>query len=65
MNVVELLLSKGANISDNDDDGDSSILHASRWGHVNVVELLLSKGANISDNDNGGSTAISLSITIK
>ena len=44
--------------------GYSSIMHASRWGHVNVVELLLSKGANINDKDNdGGSTGTAMSLS--
>ena len=60
MNVVELLLSKGANISDKDNDGWSSIILASRWGHLSVVELLLSKGANISDKHNNGRSSIIL-----
>ena len=61
MNVVELLLSKGADINDKNNQGWSSIILASYQGHVNVVELLLSKGANINDISNDGSTAISLS----
>ena len=48
MNVVELLLSKGANINDKANDGWNSIIWASREGRVNDVELLLSKGANIN-----------------
>ena len=62
VNVVELLLSKGANINDKDDDGWSSIIWASNQGHVHVVKLLLSKGANLHEITNHGSTAISLSL---
>ena len=58
MNVVELLLSKGANINDKGNDGMSSIIAASKEGHVSVVELLLSKGANINDKDNTGTSSI-------
>ena len=55
----ELLLSKGANCNDkDDDDGYSPIILASSEGHVNIVELLLSKGANINDKDKYGSSPI-------
>ncbi len=40
-------MSKGANLNDIDNDGDSPIIYASRGGHVDVVELLLSRGADI------------------
>ena len=58
VNIVELLLSKGADINDKDDYGLSSILAASVGGHVNVVELLLSRGAVINDKDNDGWSSI-------
>ena len=58
VNVVELLLSKGANINDKDNSGRSSIIHASIHGHVNVVELLLTKGASINDKNNFGWSSI-------
>ena len=56
--VVELLLSKGANIHKKDRDGDSSIILASSNGHADAVELLLSKGANIHDKDNQGNSSL-------
>ncbi len=54
MDVVKLLLSKGANPNDKDNHGRSPIIWASFGGHVSVVELLLSKGANPIDKDNNG-----------
>ena len=52
LSIVELLLSKGANIHDKSTtNGYSSLLLASRQGHLKIVELLLSKGANIHDKD--------------
>ena len=58
LSVVELLLSKGANVNDKNNYGYSSIIEASTHGHVSVVELLLSKGANISDKNNDGFSSI-------
>ena len=53
--VLEL---QNADIHKKDNNGRSSIIHASYHGHVNVVELLLSKGANISDKANDGRSSI-------
>ena len=61
MNVVELLVSKGAYINDKAKGGWSSIIAASKYGHVSVVELLLSKG----DISNDGSTAMSVTSSNK
>ena len=58
MKLVELLLSKGANIHDKDNDGSSSIILASGRGHADVCELLLSKGADIHDKDKDGYSSI-------
>ena len=58
--VVELLLTRGANIHDKDDDGWSPISLATWNGHVKVVELLLSKGANIHDKNSNGQSPIML-----
>ena len=50
LDIVGMLLSKGANIHDKDTtDGYSSLMIASQEGCLSVVELLLSKGANIHD----------------
>ena len=45
-------------IHERDEDDRSSIVWASRQGHVNIVELLLSKGADINDKDNDGLSSI-------
>ena len=65
VSFVELLLSKGANVNDKDNDGNSSIIQASICCHVSVVEMLLSKGANINDISNDGSTAMSVASSDK
>jgi hypothetical protein len=63
--VVELLLSKGADIpNDKDDNGDSPIMWVSEKGHVNIVELLLSKGASPNDKDNNGDSPIMLASSV-
>ena len=61
MSVVELLLSKGADINDKNNYGDSAIIEASAHGHVNVVKLLLCKGSSINGIDNDRKSAVSAS----
>ena len=60
MSVGELLLSKGVNLYDKDNNGYSPIMLASGKGHVIVGELLLSKGANPNDKNIRGDTALTL-----
>lgn len=49
LNVINLLLSKGASIEDKSRFGETAIYYASQNGHANVVELLISKGANMEE----------------
>ena len=53
--MVELLLSKGADVNAQGGDYGNALQAASDGGHEKVVELLLSKGADV--NAQGGSTA--------
>ena len=43
-----MLLGHGANISDADDDGDTALHLAARYGKEEVVKVLLNTGAIIS-----------------
>ena len=46
--VVKLLLEKGAQIDDDGDRGRSPLMLASQEGHNKVVKLLLEKGAQVN-----------------
>jgi ankyrin repeat protein len=59
LSKVQKLLSKGVDIHDRNEYGDTPILLASRNGHLSIVELLVSKGANVHDKDQYGNTPIS------
>ncbi|KAL3981526.1 Ankyrin repeats (3 copies) family protein [Acanthocheilonema viteae] len=59
--LVELLISRGANIEHKDKKGFTPIILAATGGHANVVELLLNHGANIeAQSDRTKDTALSL-----
>jgi ankyrin repeat protein len=60
LQIVELLLSKGANPNVKNTFLDSPLIAASEMGHLNVVKLLLSKGANFYVIDKHRKTPIML-----
>jgi ankyrin repeat protein len=59
LDIVQLLLERGASIDSFDNDpGWSALMNASATGHVEVAEYLLSKGARIDLQSNDKWTAI-------
>lgn len=56
--VVKLLLSRGADVHDEDIKGHCSLSVASANNWIDIVELLLANGANIHRRSNQGSSAI-------
>uniref|UniRef100_A0A8R1TVW6 ANK_REP_REGION domain-containing protein n=1 Tax=Onchocerca volvulus TaxID=6282 RepID=A0A8R1TVW6_ONCVO len=59
--LVELLITRGADIEHKDKKGFTPIILAATGGHANVVELLLNHGANIeAQSDRTKDTALSL-----
>ncbi|HJD58190.1 MAG TPA: ankyrin repeat domain-containing protein, partial [Rickettsia endosymbiont of Ceroptres masudai] len=56
--VVQLLLEKGANIDTANNNGDTALLAAAQNRSVEVVQLLLEKGANIDTANNNGDTTL-------
>jgi hypothetical protein len=57
--IVSLLLAKGANINDTDNNSLTLLMKASIYNHVDVIKVLLSNGADIHEkNIYNGATAI-------
>ena len=57
--IVELLLSKGANVNASTSWGSTALSVAARDGETNMVEFLLSNGANVNSKEYDGYTALS------
>lgn len=58
--VVQLLLAKGADANAKDEEGYTSLIDASAYGHKEVVQLLLAKRADANAKANNGTTALSI-----
>jgi ankyrin repeat protein len=57
--LVEFLLSKGANVNHTDDEGKTPLYKACEVGlSAQLVEFLLSKGANVNHTDDEGKTPL-------
>jgi uncharacterized protein len=58
--VMKLLLDRGANIDDRDNRGRTALMIAAELNHAAVVDLLLTRGADKSLRDNQGKSAADL-----
>ena len=56
--IVEFLISKGANINKVDADGITTLHSALILSKIEIAELLISKGSNINDPDKKGMTPL-------
>ena len=58
INIVEMLLDRGFDIHDKDNNG-VTILHCASVGdHINIIEMLLERGFDINSKTNRGRTAL-------
>lgn len=58
--VADFLLSKGLNIDDGAENGDTALMRAVQYGNAGAVRYLLSKGADRSVKNKAGLTALDL-----
>jgi serine/threonine-protein phosphatase 6 regulatory ankyrin repeat subunit B len=56
--LVELLIAKGAAVDHQDDDGANALMYAARNGDAQAVNALLRNGASVNIADNDGETAL-------
>lgn len=62
IDLVKLLIERGANINVTDEKAMTPLMLAARHGHVGTVKLLLDKGANRSLKDQQGQTALGFAL---
>ena len=58
LQIVEYLISKGANIEAKDKNKKTPLHYACYKGHLQIVEYLISKGANIKAKDSSENTPL-------
>jgi len=58
--VVDLLLSRGAEVDAVDDRGRTALMMAAELGHAELVEMLIGRGADQTVRDKSGKTALDL-----
>ncbi len=56
--VMEVLLSREANVEAQDEEGNTPLHLAARYGHFEAVKLLLNKGANCQTRNKKGRTVL-------
>ena len=56
LNIVKMLLEKGASIDIQDNYGYNALIAASIAYRIDIVKMLLERGANFSIQDNNGKT---------
>ena len=61
--TVKILLDYKADVNiQNNENGSTALMIASRFGYSTIVKMLLEHGADVNEKDNNGSTALILSV---
>jgi ankyrin repeat protein len=60
--VKSLLSSPGADVNATDEQGNTPLLEAARFGHDDICRALIAAGANVKARDKDGKTALMLAI---
>jgi len=60
LETAEFLLSRGAHVNGQDEEGDTALFYAVREDHAALVRFLIEKGANPEIKNNEGLTALDI-----
>lgn len=60
--VKQIIDEKQVDINDTNEDGETSLLIASRKGHLPICELLINNGSNVNDVNKHGETPLHLAL---
>ena len=58
--IVQILVTKGARLDEQDNDFDTALVKATRNKHTEIVEILIEKGADDAIQNKDGNTALIL-----
>jgi ankyrin repeat protein len=58
LEMVKLLIEKGADVEDKDKDGATVLVHATLMGNPEIVRFLIDKGADVNAQTSQGLTAL-------
>lgn len=58
--IIETLLHAGAEVNLQDQEGDTALMVAARWGHLDAARVLLMAGADPHLKNHAGQTALTL-----
>lgn len=62
LQIIEFLLTKGADIDAKDKSGKTPLISNAKWGRYDYAELLVKHGANLNIQDENGATALMVSV---
>lgn len=54
ISTVKMLLDKGTNVNERNEDGETALIYAANKGRIDIVKLLLDKGADVNAQTTGG-----------
>ena len=60
LEVVKVLIDRGADVNAKDEKGETTLMYAARSGNLEVVKFLVDKGADVNAKDSNGATALSI-----
>lgn len=58
INTVQMLINKGADVNDQDNNGQTALNWATRLGHDQVAKILIDNNADLNFQDNQGFTPL-------
>ncbi len=56
--IVQLLLSKGANVNDKNYKGETAMMEAAKKNRIELIEVLISNGGDVNAKNNRGISSI-------
>jgi hypothetical protein len=60
--IVEMLISHGANVADTDSAGNTALMEASGAGRIATIQVLIAAGADVNQKTADGMTALSYAV---